>query len=169
MGLHKSFIYFALATLIMFLVFTLGIFIVESQMIIITSNRTESGLIAAGWAGFSEVELSSAAESIPILDRDIFLDKAAAENTVSKFIIKNLDLNADLTAKDTSFISDSRPIIIEEITIFNPADLPATASNGVVINRATIHIVVQVPMNINFVGDIYGRMNVFVDIDSFKN
>ena len=169
MELHKSFIYFALATLILFLIFTLGIFIIETQMIITTSNRTESALIAAGWAGFSEMELSSTAESVGVLNRDVRLNKTAAKNTTREFIIKNLDLNADLTAKNTSFISDSRPIIIEEITIFNPTDLPSTASNGAVINRTTIHIVVQIPMTINFVGEIYGRMNVFVDIDSFKN
>ncbi|MBN4062907.1 hypothetical protein JYU21_01815 [Alkaliphilus sp. AH-315-G20] len=138
-------------------------------MIIITSERSEIALISAGWAGFSEIELSSTAVSVPILDRDISLNKVAAENTVREFIIKNLALNANLTAKDTSFISDSRPIIIEEITVFNPADLPATASNGSVLNRTTIHMVVQIPIEIAFVGEVYGRMNVFVDIDSFKN
>ncbi|MGV8149597.1 MAG: hypothetical protein ACLKAL_11855 [Alkaliphilus sp.] len=169
MGLHKSFVYFALATLFVFLVFTLGIFIIEAQMIIMASTRTESGLIAAGWAGFSEIELSSTAENVGVFDRDITLDKATAENTTREFILKNLDLNSNLTAKEKSFIIDTRPVIIEEITIFNPTDLPATASNGVVINRTTIHIVVQIPMEITFVGEVYGRMNVFVDIDFFRN
>ena len=83
---------------------------------------------------------------------------------------ENLRLGTGLIASPESFIPDkARPVIIEEITIYNPADLPAIASNGKRIDRTTIHVVLEVPLEIRFVGLVYGRMNVFVDIDTFVN
>ena len=98
----------------------------------------------------------------------IFLNKSEAENTVRKYISENLGLNSEYIPTGISYIPHkTNPVIIDEIRIFNPDDLPAI-DNEITITRTTIKISVQIPMDIKGVGFVYAPKTVYVDIDSFN-
>ncbi|MBU5676897.1 hypothetical protein KQI88_10760 [Alkaliphilus sp. MSJ-5] len=168
----KSWIYIALATIIILLMFLLTIFFIEINFVIALGNRVENSLIGAGWAGFGELDLERLSERVEGIDdpatREIYLDKVKAEEIVREYIRKNLKLDDNYIPKDDSYITNkSNPVIIDEIRVFNPDDLPIAASNGTLITRTTIQITVQIPMDVKGVGFVYAKKTVFVDIDSF--
>lgn len=170
--MEKSWIYIAFATIMILLMFLLTIFLIEISSVITLGNRVENSLIGAGWAGFSEMDLEKMAQrKVGLGDpqtREVYLDKVKAENVVRQYICENLKLNINYVSTDESYIPHkTNPVVIDEIRIFNPDDLPTIASNGTSITRTTIHIVVQIPLDIKGIGFVYVKKNVFVDIDSF--
>jgi len=145
---------------------------IEINSIIALGNRVENSLIGAGWAGFGELDLERLSERIEGIDdaatREIYLDKVRAERIVREYIRENLKLDEDYIPKEDSYITNkSNPVIIDEIRVFNPDELPVAASNGTLITRTTIQITAQIPMDIKGVGFLYAKKTVFVDIDSF--
>ncbi len=172
MNMGKSWIYIAFATIMILLMLVLTIFLIEISSIIALGNRVENSLIGAGWTGFSEMDLEKISERKAGLDdpqaREIYLDKVKADNVVRQYIRENLKLDINYVPTDKSYIPHkTNPVIIDEIRIFNPDELPTVASNGTTIIRTTIHISIQVPIDIKGIGFVYVKKNVFVDIDSF--
>ncbi|WIV11139.1 hypothetical protein [Proteiniborus sp. MB09-C3] len=168
----KSWIYIAFATIMILLMFVLTIFLIEINSIISLGNRVENSLIGAGWTGFSEMDLEKMSKRKAGLDdpqaREIYLDKVKAVNVVRQYIRENLKLNINYVPTDESYIPHkTNPVIIDEIRIFNPDELPTVASNGTTITRTTIYISIQIPIDIKGIGFVYAKKNVFVDIDSF--
>lgn len=167
----KSWIYIGFATMMILIIILLTIFLIEITSIITLGNRVENSLIGAGWAGFSEIDLSKMSERANGIDdaetREIYLDKGKAESVVRKYIRENLKLDINYVPTNTSYIPHKiNPIIIDEIRVFNPNELPIVES-GINITRTTIKIAVQIPMDIKGLGFRYAKKNVFVDIDSF--
>lgn len=167
----KSWIYIGFATVMILIMILLTIFLIEITSIVTLGNRVENSLIGAGWAGFSEIDLGKMAERTEGIDnpetREIHLDKAKAESVVRKYIRENLKLDINYVPTNISYIPNKeRPVIIDEIKVFNPDELPAV-DNGLNITRTTIKISVQMPMDIKGLGFRYAKKNVFVDIDSF--
>jgi hypothetical protein len=168
----RSWIYIAFATVIILIMILSTIFLIELNTIVALGNRVENSLIGAGWTGFGEIDLEKMSERKMGLEdpetRDIFLNKSEAEKIVRDYVRDNLGLNSEYIPTDTSYIPHKiNPVIIEEIKIFNPDDLPAI-DNGVSITRTTIKISILVPMDIKGVGFEYVPKTVYVDIDSFK-
>lgn len=134
-------------------------------------NRVEDSLIASGWTGFSKVDLDKIAERVNISeeeDREIFLEKKAAKDLVIEYIKKNLDLDAAFYPKDESYIPHKyHPVIIDNITIYNPDNIPAVCSEGVDLKRTTICISIRVPVDVKWLGFRYVKKHVDVDIKSF--
>lgn len=169
----KSWLYIGISTFLIFLIIFLEIFFIEISTIIILGNRVENSLIGAGWAGFAEVDLERMGERIGGVDdpqtREIWLNKPRAEAIVRDYIRANLQLGAGDIPTSSSYLPvKDTSVIIEEINIFNPDDLPAIVNNGTRLERTTIQIIVQIPMDIKGVGKIYARKNVLVDIDSMN-
>lgn len=161
---------FFLATIIIFASIFGWIVVSEIRAIYTLGVRLENSLIASGWAGFSELDLLKMGQRININNlesREIYLNKDAAVDTVKKYIKQNLDLDDGFRPLPHSYIKSSEPIIIEEISVYNPADLPTITSDGIGIDRTTIHIIVVIPKEIKFVGKVNLRKSVPVDIESF--
>jgi len=135
------------------------------------TNRIEGKIITSGWSAFPEVDLDILAKRHIITDeekRDIYLIKNDAESKVREYIKKNLKLDDSYYPKDDSFIKlKAYPVIIDDITIYNPDELPTIAPNGVNINNTSIYISLQFPIYINFVGDCYKKIEVIVDTKTF--
>ena len=168
----RTWIYIAFATVIILIMILSTIFLIEFNIVIALGNRVENSLIGAGWTGFGEIDLEKISERKMGLEnpetRDIFLNKSEAENTVRKYISENLGLNSEYIPTGISYIPHkTNPVIIDEIRIFNPDDLPAI-DNEITITRTTIKISVQIPMDIKGVGFVYAPKTVYVDIDSFN-
>ncbi len=159
-----------LATIIIFLTIFGWMAITEVRGIYTLGVRVENSLIAAGWAGFKEIDLLKMATRLndeDMEEREIFLNKAAAINTVRNYIKENLNLDEGYTPNNESYIHNENPVLIENIVIYNPDDLPAINNEGIQLERTTIHMTVLVPKNIKFYGTAYLKKNVYVDIDSF--
>lgn len=160
-----------LATIIIFAILFGWMVVMEVRAVYTLGVRVENSLIAAGWAGFSQMDLIKMGERMNIdnpENREIYLNKGAAAGTVRQYIQANLRLDESLKATADSYIHHrDQPIIIEEITVYNPNDLPTTTSDGIQINRTTIHMIVLVPKDIKFYGTAYLRKSIPVDIDSF--
>lgn len=169
----KSWIYIGFATIIILLMILFTIFLIEINLVITLGNRVENSLIGAGWAGFSEMDLSRMAERANGIDdeenREIYLDKAKADIVVRQYIRDNLKLDINYIPTNSSYISNKeKPVLIDEIRIFNPDELP-TVDNEINITRTTIKISVQIPMDIKGLGFRYAKKTVFVDIESFAS
>jgi len=167
----KTWIYIGFATVIILIMILLTIFLIEIISIVTLGNRVENSLIGAGWTGFSEIDLDKMAERTEGIDnpetREIYLDKSKATIVVRQYIRENLKLDINYIPTNTSYIPHKvNPVIIDEIRVFNPGELPAV-ENGVNITRTTIKISVQIPMDIKGLGFRYVKKNVFVDLDSF--
>lgn len=135
-------------------------------------NRVEDALIASGWAGFSKLDFNELARRKEITSeqsRNITLDKIAARTVVEEYIRENLKLSGSNYPLSDSFIDEkSKPVNIQEITVFNPTDLPAVCSKGTEIRITTIHIVVQIPARIPYLDVIvYFEKHVDVDVATF--
>lgn len=168
----KSWIYIGFTTVIILIMILITIFLIEITTIVTLGNRVENSLIGAGWAGFSEIDLSKMSERANgIYDpetREIYLDKTKAELMVKRYIRENLKLDINYVPTNTSYIPHKvNPVIIDEIRIFNPDELPIVEGE-INITRTTIKISVQIPMDIKGLGFRYAKKNVFVDIDSFS-
>lgn len=167
----RSWIYIAVSTFIILIIILLSIFLIEIITIVSLGNRVENSLIGAGWAGFSELDIELMGERAGGIDnpekRDIVLDKIRADLVVRQYIRENLKLDSLNYPTESSYIKHrGSPVIIEEINIYNPNDLPVVL-NGTTVTRTTIQIIVQIPMDVMGMGMIYARKNVLVDIDSF--
>ncbi len=164
-------IYFSVTMLIIAFVLIFSIVFYEIAGIVILGIRVENSTIASGWAGFSELDLIETGKRLSISDeeaRDIYLNKNEAEEIVRDYLKKNLKLDDNLFALNESYIGNKeKPVVIEEITIYNPDDLPATTSDGTNITRTTIHIRLLIPKDIKGVGFKYLPKSELVDIDSF--
>ncbi|KAB3535632.1 hypothetical protein F8154_05740 [Alkaliphilus pronyensis] len=160
-----------IATIIIFSFAFSWIIVVEVISIHSLNLRVENSLIASGWAGFSQLDLATMGERIDLLDsegRDIYLDKTKAIQVVRDYIKANLNLDDDLVATGSSYIHHrQQPVVIEEITIYNPHDLPAVTSDNIPLKRTTIHIIILVPKDIKFLGTTYLKKSVPVDIKAF--
>ena len=168
----RTWIYIALATIIILIMILSTIFLIELNTIVALGNRVENSLVGAGWTGFGEINLEKMSErKLGIEDpetRDIFLNKEEAENTVRKYIRENLNLNNEYVPTIDSYIAHKEnPVIIDDIRIINPNELPVEL-DGVNITRTTIKISVQIPIDIKGIGFVYVPKNVLVDIDSFE-
>lgn len=160
-----------IATIIIF-AFVFGWMVVmEFRAIHTLGERVENSLIASGWAGFSQLDLVKMGERLNLSSqegRQIYLNKAAASSITRQYIIENLKLEDSLRASLDSYIHHrDQPVIIEEISIYNPDDLPVTTSDGATLERTTIHMIVLIPKDIKLIGTAYLRKSVLVDIDSF--
>lgn len=169
--MSKSLIYIGIATILALFMILLTIFLIEISFIITLGNRVENSLIGAGWAGFSEIDLSKMAERINGIDdlenREIYLNKEKAVHVVKRYIRENLKLDINYIPTNSSYIPNKeKPVLIDEIRIFNPDELPAI-DNEVNITRTTIKISVQIPIDIKGLGFRYIKKTVYVDIDSF--
>jgi hypothetical protein len=156
--------------IIMMLIF--GLMVVTEVITIHTlGNRVEDSLISAGWTGFSEVDFDKVAKRKDLSDeedREVFLKKIEAKKKVREYIKENLKLDAALMPKNDSYIiHKSHPVIIDEITIVNPDELPVICNENILLNRTTIHIKVRIPMDVKWVGFRYIPKHVDVDIKSF--
>lgn len=160
-----------IATILLF-GFILGwMAVIEVRAIYTLGVRVENSLIASGWAGFSQIDLIKMSERLAVDDlenREIYLNKSAARSLVEEYIKVNLKLGDDLRANLDSYIHHrDQPVVIEAITVYNPDDLPAVTTDGIQLNRSTIHIIVLIPEDIKFFGTAYLRKSVPVDIESF--
>lgn len=168
----KSWFPILFATLMILILILLTIFLIEINSIVTLGNRVENSLIGAGWAGFSEIDLEDIGERTDGIDdlevREIYLNKEKAEKVVRQYIRENLKLDINYIPTNKSYISHkTNPVLIDEIRIFNPDELPIEVDE-VNITRTTIKISVQIPIDIKGVGFKYAPKNVFVDIDSFN-
>lgn len=168
----KSWLSILFATLMILILILLTIFLIEINSIVTLGNRVENSLIGAGWAGFSEIDLEDIGERTDGIDdlevREIYLNKEKAEKVVRQYIRENLKLDINYIPTDKSYIPYKiNPVLIDEIRIFNPDELPIEVDE-VNITRTTIKISVQIPIDIKGVGFKYAPKNVFVDIDSFN-
>lgn len=160
-----------IATILLFS-FILGwMVVIEVRAIYTLGVRVENSLIASGWAGFSQIDLIIMSERLAVdnlENREIYLNKSAARSLVEEYIKVNLKLGDDLRTNLDSYIHHrEQPVVIEEITVYNPDDLPAVTTDGIQLNRTTIHIIVLIPKDIKFFGTAYLRKSVPVDIESF--
>ena len=167
----KSINYLIMASIIL-IVFTAGYVIVETIIEVYTlGNRVEDSIIAAGWTGLSRVDLDRLAQRVHQdneQERDIYLDKPAAISLVTTYIKRNLNLDAAFYPQEDSYVLErSVPVIINEITVFNADELPATCSRGVTLERTTIHVVVSIPIRLKWLGLRYIEKHVDVDMKSF--
>ncbi len=160
-----------IATVILFFFIFGWMAILEIRDIYSLGVRVENALIASGWAGLSQVDLMKMGERLDVDDlegRELYLNKAQAQYIVESYILQNLRLDSGLRALPDSFIQDKQqPVIIEEIIIYNPNELPALTSDGIRLTRTTIHIIALIPKEIKFYGPAYLRKSVPVDIESF--
>lgn len=160
-----------IATVILFCSILGWMAVIEIRAIYTLGVRVENSLIASGWAGFSQLDLIKMSERIDvnnIENRQIYLSKSAARSIVEAYIKDNLNLDNALRANTNSYIHHrEQPVIIEEIIVYNPDDLPTVTSDGIRLNRTTIHIIVLIPKDIKFYGTAYLRKSVPVDIESF--
>jgi hypothetical protein len=160
-----------MATIVIFLIVGGFMFLFEVQNIIVLGNRVEDSVIAAGWAGFSEIDLEAMATRRNISDietRNIYLDKEKARDKVIEYLKKNLKLDNSLyTLPESYIVHKDNPVIIDEITVYNPDELPATLSTGSQVNQTTIHIRVRIPVETSFTGLLYAEKSVPVNTDSF--
>lgn len=167
----KSVAYLLIASVVLLVIiigFTFTTTVIEIQAL---GNRVEDSLIAAGWAGFSCLDLDKLAERVYLDNeelRDIYTDKDQAAETVISYIRENLSLDTSLYPKDESYIQvKSKPVILDELTVFNPDDLPALCSRGTSLQRTTIHIAVSIPVEVKWLGLRYIEKHVDVDVKSF--
>lgn len=168
----RSWIYIAFTTVIITIMISLVVFVIEISTIITLSNRVENSLIAAGWAGFSEIDLNIIGGRISdindIESRNISLDKLRAENVVRQYIRENFKLDLNYRPTDLSYIPyKDEPVLVDEIKIYNQDELPIV-DNGTNITKTTIKITVQIPIDIKLVGLKYAKKTVYVDIDTFQ-
>lgn len=163
-----------LIIILVFVILVIGIFGIataEWQNLMDLGHQLKSSLIVSGKAGFNEVDLEAMASRLNVVDkepRNLYLNKVAAENIVRQYITENLKLDGSLLATADSFIDDmSNPLIIDELTIYNPDDIGANtkSSTGKDIDYTTIHIRVQVPTTSRFFN--YLPMQVYVNADTF--
>lgn len=161
----------AIATIFIFVVVVGFMFFFEIQDIIILGNKVEKALYAAGWTGFSKLDLKEMARRnllTSIENRDEYLDKNQAKDIVEEYIKKNLKLDASMYPTIDSYITvKDQPVIVDEITVYNPNDLPAASSTGYSMTRTTIHIRVRIPIETRFTGFRYVEKSVHVDTNSF--
>ncbi|MFA5576307.1 MAG: hypothetical protein WCZ27_09715 [Tissierellaceae bacterium] len=166
----KSWVYIGFATIMTLIIIILSIFLMEISTIITLGNRVENSLIGAGWAGFSTVDLDEIGERKNIDNaeiREIYLDKAKANLLVKQYIRQNLKLDTSYRPTNDSYIvSRDKPVVIDEIRIFNPDELPII-DGKTNITRTTIKIAVEIPMDIKGLGFRYAKKTVYVDIDTF--
>jgi hypothetical protein len=131
----------------------------------------EDSLIAAGWTGFSKADLDKLAERIDVVDeelRDIYLNKPEARDIVLEYIKMNLKLDAAFYPREESYICNKdNPVIVREIEIYNPDELPAVCSKGVTFERTTIHLLVSIPVDVKWLGFKYLDKHVDIDVKSF--
>lgn len=163
--------YLPAAFLILLLLAVLFMSIASVTEIYTLGNRIEDGMIAAGWAGFKTMDLDRLAERADMDDeasRYIRLDKTASADAVTEYLKVNLKLDDGLYPLRDSFLPcKDEPVVIKDIRIYNPEDLPATCK-GVYLERTTIHIVIAVPVEIRWLGLGYAvEKRVDVDIKAF--
>ncbi len=166
----KIIIYLLLFSIVAFLMIGGYLFVTTTIEIYTLGNRIEDSLIAAGWAGFSRIDFEKMAERLDIDDeenRHIYIVKGEAEGVVRSYILENLKLDTTLYPTAESYIPNKdHPVLIDEITIYNPDELPVSCSRGVNLERTTIHIVCRIPIEIKWLGFRYLEKHVDVDIKS---
>lgn len=167
----KSIVYLLGAAVGMILTLWIFIFLSTILEIFTLGNKVQDSLVAAGWAGFYHIDLDRLAKRRDIDDeeeRDVYLFEDDAKEEVMNYIQKNLKLNAFLYPTPESYIvHNSHPVIIDELEVYNPDDLPASCSRGVTFNRTTIHIVLRIPVDVKLIGFHYFEKHVDVDTKSF--
>lgn len=167
----KIWIYLSIAAIFIFMIFGSFMFLLDIVTAMTLGNRVEDKMIASGWAGFSEMDLKKMSQRKNISNkenRESYLDKSDSKNVVIHYLKKNLKLNDDFTAREESFITvKNKPILIDEITIYNPDDLPTASSEGEPLKYTTIHMILEIPVKTNVAGIQYARKSVYVDEDSF--
>lgn len=167
----KTVIYLLIASVVLLSAIAGFTFVTTIIEVYTLGNRVEDGLIAAGWTAFSKVDMDKLAERVYMVDeelRDVSLDKAEAQKIVLEYIQRNLKLDAAYYPREESYIIHrDHPVVVEELIIYNPEELPATCSRGQTFERSTVHIVVSVPVEMKWLGFRYMEKHVDVDIKSF--
>lgn len=134
-------------------------------------KRVEQALTAAGWAGFSEIDVDELARRAAVPNeeiRDVYLNKNAARSKVQEYIKKNLKLDSSNYPNNESWLTvKDHPVTIKDIIIYNPSQLPATAPDGKEIKNTSVYICVDIPLKIKFTGIVYKEISVVVDSKTF--
>lgn len=130
------------------------------------TEKIEISVISA----FSEVDLEVFSERANISNeqnRDIYLDKDKAKETIKEFLKKNLELDESFRAKKESIIKQNKAVIIDDIRVYNPNELPTVAPNNQKVERTSIYIHLRVPINFKYSEKEYQDIKRLVDLDSF--
>lgn len=163
--------YLLISTVLIIAILCGFIMLIEVIKLYTMSNRIEDLMIYSGWSAFSKIDLDILSERKYISDeedRNVYLDETEAKKTVLEHLKKNLKIDDSFKILSQSFIPQSDyPVLIDLIEIYNPDSYPTTAPNGVDINRTSVYISLQFPLNIKFVGDVYKKLEVIVDTKTF--
>jgi len=153
--------------LIIFLSTVMGA-LTDFKVALITNNRVETALIASGWGGFTYVDMEELAVRKELTSkeyRDITINRSSqAINKITELIRLNLNLNLDLSPSGESFLL--APLVIEQINIYNPEDLPVILK-GREYNVTSIEIRVKVPLKVPAGTVKYFEKTVVVSSNSF--
>jgi len=162
MWIKEAFLTLLLVTLFIMLV-VLGF---DVQYMNIAQSRIESAALAAGWAGFSAVNLETMADrnNMTLIDsRNIQLDKVVAKSVTEKYIKQNFSLNDDLYPLDGSFINDHSRKVSYDVEVFNQGDPDNPCE------FTTIKITLKMPFQFGpgSVLKVYGNKIIYANYNTF--
>lgn len=164
-------VYMVFVTLFIFLVIAGTVMLVGIIDLYTLTNRVQGYMTNAAWAGFSVPDLDKLASRTTLSDeesRNTYLDKVQADEKIRDAIKENLKLDNDYYPTEESFIKlKGYPVIVEELIVYNPDDLPDTAPNGKHLTETSVYIKICFPMHIKLVGDVYKEVESIVDTKTF--
>ncbi|WPX08157.1 hypothetical protein [Anaerocellum danielii] len=145
--------------LLFFVTFPLSMFQIDMMLAVEEQKHIERAAVVSALAALYNVSV----------DTDLSdFQKDDITNRFKYFLKKNLNL-------DDNFVPTSGPIkdpiTIEEITVYDGNDVPATCSWGKEINYPGIHVVLLTRIHRNYMADVFGdyiTIRIHKDIDIFE-
>lgn len=145
--------------LLFFVTFPLSMFQIDMMLAVEQEKHIERAVVVSALAALYNVSV----------DMDLSdLQKDDIINRFKYFLKKNLNLN-DSFVPLSGTIKD--PISIEEITVYDGNDVPATCSWGKEINYPGIHVVLVTRIRRLYMTEVFGdyiTIRIHKDIDIFE-
>lgn len=164
-------VYIIMVSLMILFIIAGFVLLVDIITLYSATNRVQDSITSAAWSGFTEVDLDQIARRHLITNeelRDTYLDKTKSNEKIKETIKENLKLDHSYYPEEESYLNlKSYPVKIEEMIIYNPNELPATAPNGKDITRTSVYIRLKFPIKLNFLGNAYKEVEVIVDTKTF--
>jgi len=145
--------------LLFFVTFPLSMFQIDMTMAIEEEKHIERAAVVSALAALYNVSVDS---DLSDFQKDDITDR------FQYFLKQNLNLDDNFIPK-AGPIKD--PINIEEITVYDGNDVPATCSWGNEIKYPGMHIVISTRIHRNYMADVFGEyitIRIHKDIDIFE-
>ncbi len=150
------------AGLIIFILFPIFSVVFEKHLIHVKGQMLKDAIDITNIATYEAIKTQQGAKG------DLHMRSSDIQNIFKNLLIKNLNLNGDMTPSDESIAEGQ--VTIQAIEIYT-SGLPAVCPLGKIVNRAAVHSIINVPIKpslyrgliLNAIGKQYIELEIHVD------